>query len=116
MDGNPNTCNSGVAVVAQEEMHNGILAVVNCGYSEKVMQTAKEYCAKHGAAAQAHRANTADTMHTLGVSVRAEEGKEMVLIAAPDAVMDGLLEELGQQCGMRSDAGGVLFIMAIKSV
>lgn len=102
--------------MAQKEKTNGILAVVNGGHSAEMMQAANDYCVKKGTVPQSRTISAAEAMQVLGVSVNAEEGKEMVLIVVPEAMTAGLLDELEQKHGTRSDARGILFPMAIRGV
>ncbi|MDL2293354.1 hypothetical protein LJC60_01840 [Ruminococcaceae bacterium OttesenSCG-928-D13] len=95
---------------------NAILAVVAAGHGSGVMEAARQFSAKRGSAVRMKLADSADTMAALGVSVKTEDGKEMVLIVAPDEVTADLLAELNRQCGLQTEARGVLFTMAIKSV
>lgn len=96
-------------------VHNAILAVVNPGYSEEVIERAKAIGLGLGTPIEARTADRKEARRMLGVSVQAGAGKEMVLILAPDDITAELQAELRRQRGIQSEAGGVLFSMAIKS-
>lgn len=101
--------------MAAGEVRSAILMVVNAGYSTPVMDTAYTLCQELDVPAEIRRATHAEAYRTLGVSVQAGDGKELVLILAPDAAATQLASALRREWGAHTEAGGVLFTMAIKS-
>jgi hypothetical protein len=91
-----------------------IVAVVNEGFSEKVMEIAKDNGAGGGTIIPANSSVTGDAMKLYGIGINPE--KEIILILVPDTLVDGILDKLYDKLGNASEAAGVFFTLPVTHV
>lgn len=85
-----------------EYSHSLILIMVNQGYTDAVMQTAKKAGATGGTVIRARLAGTEQAAMPI------QEEKEIITILAPDSVRNQIMEEVNKEYGLRTKAGGVV--------
>ncbi|MDL2327323.1 hypothetical protein LJC64_01490 [Ruminococcaceae bacterium OttesenSCG-928-A11] len=91
-----------------------ILAAVNQGFSEDVMEAGKGAGATGGTVIHARRLGMEDTMKFWGITVQPE--KEVVAILAPAAQKMEIMRAIGQRCGMQTPAHGLVLSMPVDAV
>lgn len=91
-----------------------ILAVVNQGFSEEVMNAARPAGASGGTVFHSRRIGSAEAMRFWGISVQQE--REIVMILARKADKLPIMEAIGKRCGMKSAAHGVVFSVPVDGV
>lgn len=101
-------------IVMDEFKHSLIVAVVNQGYSEEVMNAARDAGATGGTVIHSRRLGNEKSMGFWGMSIQAE--KEMVFIVVRNDTKLNIMKEIGEKCGMRSEAKGVVVSLPIDSV
>ena len=84
-----------------------IMAIVNQGYSEEVMATAKTDGATGGTVFQSRRVGSEDTIKFWGITIQPE--REMVLILSQKESKLEIMNSIGKSCGIQSEAQGVVF-------
>lgn len=91
------------SAMKSEYSHSLILIMVNQGYTDAVMQTAKKAGATGGTVIRARLAAMEQA-----VAIQSQEEKEIVAILAPDSVRNQIMEEVNKEYGMRTEAEGVI--------
>ena len=88
-----------------------IVAIVNEGFSESVMDVAKENGARGGTIIPANGSVTADAMKLYGIGIHPE--KEIVLILVKEDIVQIILDKLYDKAGNGSDAQGIFFTLPV---
>lgn len=91
-----------------------IVTIVNRGFSDDVMESARSCGAKGGTIMYAHGAGLDETETFLGLSIHPE--KEVVLILAEDEKRPAIMNAITAKSGLRSDAMGVTFSMPVNHI
>lgn len=91
-----------------------ILAVVNQGFSEDVMDAARTAGASGGTVIHGRRTGDTEAMQFWGISVQPE--REIVMILARKADKVSIMAAIGRRCGMQSAAHGVVFSVPVDGV
>ncbi len=96
------------------EMRYGlVLTVVNKGFSENVMEAAREVGARGGTIVQARRSDVEEATKFFGISLQAE--KEIVAIVARHDQKTALMQAINKTCGIRTQAHGVVLSLPVES-
>ena len=88
-----------------------IVAIVNDGFSELVMDVAKDNGARGGTIIPANSSVSSDAMKLYGIGIHPE--KEIVLILVKDDMVDNILSKLYDKAGSESEAKGVFFTLPV---
>lgn len=99
--------------IHEEARFELVVAVINQGYSEILMDAAKVAGARGGTIVHARRTGNEDMVKFFGISLQAE--KEIVGILIPHDKKRGLMEAVSKSCGMRTDARGIIFSLPVES-
>ena len=94
--------------------HSLIAAVVNQGYSEAVMDAAREAGAGGGTVIHSRRLGDMEAMSFWGLSI--QEEKEIVFIVADKEHKLKIMQAIGEKCGVHSEAKGLVVSLPIDSV
>ena len=101
-------------VVMGEIKHVLIAAVVNQGYSEAVMDAARQAGAGGGTVVHSRRLGDTEAMSFWGLSI--QEEKEIVFIVAGKEQKLKIMQAVGEKCGVHSEAKGIVISLPIDSV
>lgn len=91
-----------------------ILAVVNRGSLDTVMDAARSEGARGGTVLHARRVGREDTESLLGFSLQPE--KEVVAILTPAAQKHAIMQAVNRAAGLSTEAGGVLFSLPVDDL
>ncbi len=91
-----------------------ITAIVNQGYSEEVMDTAREAGAGGGTLVHSRRIGNKETMGLWGLSL--QEEREILFIVAKSECKLDIMKAIGEKYGMHSDAKGIVLSLPIDMV
>ena len=94
--------------------HEAIVCIVNAGFSEAVMDTAKEYGARGGTVLFARGTASKEAERFFKITVQPE--KEMVMILVPKEIKDDILHALYKSVGLNTRGQGIAFSMPVDSV
>ena len=97
-----------------ETKHSLILAAVNNGYSEELMNVARAYGARGGTVIHSRAIGDEKAVSFWGVTLHEE--KELVLIITDSQSKLRIMQAISEKCGMNSDAKGVVLSLPIDSV
>ena len=94
--------------------HEVIFCIVNSGYSENVMDSAKKVGATGGTVINARGTASLDAEKFFGISIQPE--KEIVMILVPAEKKDDVLHALYKDVGLDSAGQGIAFSMPVDAV
>jgi nitrogen regulatory protein PII len=94
--------------------HQAIFCIVNSGYSESVMETAKKFGARGGTVIDARGTASKEAETFFGVTVEPE--KEIVMILVPTKRKDKILEALYEEVGLATAGQGIAFSLPVDAV
>jgi len=97
-----------------EYTHEVIVCIVNAGFSEAVMDAAKEYGAGGGTVLFARGTAPKEAESFFKIAVQPE--KEMVMILVPREIRDDILHALYKSVGLNTRGQGIAFSMPVDSV
>lgn len=100
-------------IVEREARFELVVAVVNHGFSEEVMDAARASGARGGTIVQARHADIEDAVKFYGISLQAE--KEIVAILVPRDQKKALMQAISAACGIKSAAHGVVFSLPVEN-
>lgn len=109
-----NKMESEVENMKDESSYNLIISIIKQGYSEELMEAAKEAGATGGTVIHARGLGTAETLKFLGISVLPE--KEMVFILTRQDKKSDIMKAINHKCGINTGAQGLLFSLPVDSV
>ncbi len=109
-----NETNAEEQKIMADPKYSLIAAVVKRGYSNEVMDAARQAGARGGSVVNSRRIADEEICNTWGLGV--QEEKEIVLIAAKAETKMEIMQRIGEKCGMHSDAKGVVLSMPIENI
>lgn len=91
-----------------------ILCIVNAGYSELVMDAAKEVGARGGTVMHAKGTANKEAEQFFKISIQPD--KEVVMILVPNEIKDDVLHAIYKNAGLKSEGSGIAFSMPVNQV
>lgn len=91
-----------------------ILCIVNAGFSEMVMDAAREVGARGGTVI--HARGTANQEAEQFFHITIQPDKEMVLILVPAEIKDNVLHAIYRSAGLKSEGQGIAFSLPVDEV
>lgn len=92
--------------------HSLILVVVNQGYTDAVMDTARTVGARGGTVIRARWTGAGEVEKFVGITLQAE--KEVLAIVAPARERNIIMEEIDRVHGLRTSAQGMVISLPIE--
>ncbi len=89
-----------------------VIGIVNEGYSELVMEVAKECGARGGTIIPANGSVSQEAMKLYGIGIHPE--KEIVMILVKDDLAPKILDKLYDKAGSGTDAMGIFFTLPVS--
>ena len=96
-----------------ETKYSLIAALVNPGFSEQVMNVARE--AGAGGGSVVHCRRIADEAIVAKIGLDVGEEKEIVLIVTDNDTKLAIMQAIGRECGVHSEAKGFVFSLPIEA-
>lgn len=91
-----------------------IVTLVNQGFSEVVMDAAREEGARGGTIVHARGTGTKEMEKKFGLVIT--PNKEMVMILVNEKIRDKVLNAIYKQAGLNSDGQGIAFSLPVEAV
>jgi len=98
----------------KEYQYSMIMAIVNQGYSEEVMDAARPAGASGGTVFHSRRAGNEESLKFWKIHVQQE--REVVIILAQKEDKLAIMQAIGQKCGMQSPAQGVVMSLPVDEI
>lgn len=97
-----------------EFKHEVIFCIVNAGFSEAVMDAAKEFGARGGTVIRARGTANQEAEMKFGITVQPE--KEAVMILVSSDIKEDILHALYKTVGLKTPGQGIAFSLPVESV
>ena len=94
--------------------HEVILAIVNSGFAEEVMEVAREKGVRGGTIINARGVAREDAAAFFGITLHAD--KEILMMVVEKDIRDDVLNALYKQMGMAKKAQGIAFSLPVSDV
>ena len=94
--------------------HEVILCIVNAGFSEMVMDAAREFGARGGTVLHARGTAKLEAEKAFNISIQPE--KDIVMILVESGIRDAVLHALYQNVGLQTAGAGIAFSLPVESV
>lgn len=91
-----------------------VFCIVNAGYSDIVMDAAKEVGARGGTVI--HARGTANKEAEQFFHITIQPDKDIVMILVPAEIKDDVLHALYRNAGLKTEGQGIAFSMAVDNV
>lgn len=97
-----------------EQKYEMIFCVVNAGFSDTVMDAAKEVGARGGTVINARGTANKEAEQFFQITIQPD--KEIVVILVPADIKDKVLHAIYQQAGLKSAGQGIAFSLPVDDV
>ncbi len=94
--------------------HELIICIVNEGFSDLVMDVAKEVGARGGTVLNAHGTANKEAEKFFAINIQPE--KEMVMILVPSSIKEDVMHALYKKVGLNSAGQGIAFSLPVDNV
>ena len=94
--------------------HEVIFCIVNAGFSDAVMDAAKEFGARGGTVIHARGTANSEAEKMFGITIQPE--KEIVMILVPSDIKNDILHALYRAVGLKTPGQGIAFAMPVTDV
>ncbi len=94
--------------------HEVILCIVNAGFSDAVMDAAKEFGARGGTVIRARGTANTEAEKLFRITVQPE--KEIVMILVDSKIKDDILNALYTAVGLKTPGQGIAFSLPVDQV
>ncbi len=95
-------------------LYSLIISIVNRGFSDEVMDAARDAGAKGGTIMYGHGAGLRETETFFGISIHPE--KELVIILASNETKNTIMQSIIKRVGMDSEGAGITFALPVTNV
>lgn len=93
--------------------HEVIFCIVNAGFSDAVMDAAKEFGARGGTVIHARGTANIESEKLFGITIQPE--KEVVMILVPKEIKNDILHALYKAVGLNTPGQGIAFSMPVDA-
>ena len=101
-------------VEMMESEYSMIMAIVNRGFSEEIMDAARPMGASGGTVFNSRRIGSEEAMKFWGIRVQPE--REIVLIIAKKENKLSIMQTVGKKFGMQSEANGIVLSLPVDGI
>ena len=91
-----------------------VFCIINAGYSDLVMDAAKEVGARGGTVIHAKGTANKEAEQYFKISIQPD--KEIVMILVPQDIKDDVLHAIYKNAGLKSEGSGIAFSMPVNHV
>ena len=95
-----------------EKGYEVIFCIINSGFSETVMDAAREAGARGGTVIRARGTAGKEAEEKFGIIIHPD--KEVLMILVPKDIKDAVLEAVYKSAGLRTAGQGIAFSMAVN--
>ncbi len=97
-----------------ENQYSAVVAIVNQGFSEEVMNAARPVGASGGTVFHSRRIGSGEATKFWGISI--QEERETVLILAEKEKKKEIMKAVNEACGMQSQAQGIVLSFPVEEL
>lgn len=103
-----------VKKMKEEALFSMVLVSVKPGYSDEVIDAASKAGANGGTVIRGRRSGSEAMVQFLGISMQEEQ--DFVMIIVPKEKRTAIMKSIGEACGLRTEAHGVLISVPVDEV
>ena len=96
----------------EEHKHELIVCIVNAGFSQNVMEAARNAGAQGGTILRARGSANPEAEEFFKIHVQPD--KELLLILVPKDLKDDVLKAIYKDCGLADEAKGIAFSLPVN--
>lgn len=96
----------------EEKKFELVVCIINAGYSQNVMQAAREAGAQGGTIVRGRGSANPEAEEFFNISIQPD--KEIVLILVPKGIKDDVIQTIYKQCGLADNAQGIAFSLPVN--
>lgn len=100
------------SVMACEGKYELVVALINRGYTDLVMEAARQVGAPGGTVLNTRGIGSQDVEQFLGISIQAE--KEIVFLVTPTEKRQGVMQAISREAGLKTPAKGVVLSLPVS--
>ena len=94
--------------------HEAIFCIVNAGFSDAVMDAAKDFGARGGTVIRARGTANAEAEKLFNIAIQPE--KEIVMILVDQSIKNDILHALYRAVGLKTPGQGIAFSLPVDQV
>ena len=98
----------------RKSVYTLIITIVNRGYSDDVMDAARNAGARGGTVMYVHGAGLNETESFFGISIHPE--KELILIVTDNEARTGIMQAIARRVGLNSEGSGITFSLPVTDI
>jgi len=103
-----------VELMSEKAHYSLILALVNQGYSDDLMDVAKTAGASGGTVMHSRQCGMEATQQFWGISIQSE--REIIAILTPREKKVDIMKAITKKCGVQTEAGGIVFSLPVEDM
>ena len=96
----------------EENRFELVLCIVNAGFSQNVMESARAAGARGGTILRARGSANPEAEEFFSINIQPD--KEVLLILVPKAIKDDVLKAIYKDCGLADEAKGIAFSLPVN--
>jgi len=95
-----------------ENLYELVVCIVNAGFSQNVMEAAREAGAKGGTILRARGTANPEAEEFFNIAIQPD--KEMVMILVPKTIKDQVMQAVYKEKGLATDGQGIVFSLPVS--
>lgn len=96
----------------EDHKHELIVCIVNAGYSQNVMEAARNAGAQGGTIIRARGSANPEAEEFFSINIQSD--KELLLILVPKGIKDDVMKAVYKDCGLADEAMGIAFSLPVN--
>ena len=96
----------------EDHKHELIVCIVNAGYSQNVMESARAAGAQGGTILRARGSANPEAEEFFSINIQPD--KEVLLILVPKGIKDDVMKAVYKDCGLADEAMGIAFSLPVN--
>ena len=96
----------------ENHKHELIVCIVNAGFSQNVMEAARNAGAQGGTILRARGSANPEAEEFFSINIQPD--KEVLLILVPKGIKDDVLKAIYNDCGLADEAKGIAFSLPVN--
>ena len=96
----------------EDQKHELIVCIVNAGFSQNVMEAARNAGAQGGTILRARGSANPEAEEFFSINIQPD--KEVLLILVPKGIKDDVMKAVYKDCGLADEAKGIAFSLPVN--
>ena len=100
--------------MAEKQKYEVVVAIVNEGHADKVMDAARDAGARGGTITHARGSGTKDIEKKYGIVITPQ--KEMIYILVNQKIRDAVIASINKEVGLDTPGQGIIFALPVENI